>query len=85
MKMSVSDAKAQLTELVRLAEAGEDVVLTRHGVETVRLVRVVRPHDQAAKRAKIEAVMAAAEAKALPGPMAARSQDLLYDENGLPA
>ena len=31
MKISVTDAKAQLTELVRRAEAGDEVVLTRHG------------------------------------------------------
>ena len=31
MQISVTDAKAQLTELVRRAETGEDVVLTRHG------------------------------------------------------
>ena len=31
MQISVSDAKARLTELLRRAEAGEDIVLTRHG------------------------------------------------------
>jgi prevent-host-death family protein len=31
MQISVSEAKAQLTELVRRAEPGEDVFLTRHG------------------------------------------------------
>ena len=31
MRISVSEAKGQLTELVRRAEAGEEVVLTRHG------------------------------------------------------
>ena len=31
MQSSVSDAKAQLTDLVRRAEAGDKIVLTRHG------------------------------------------------------
>ena len=40
MRVSVTDAKGQLTELVRLAEAGEEVVLTRHGHAAVRLVPI---------------------------------------------
>ena len=31
MKISVTEAKGQLTELVRRAEAGEEIILTRHG------------------------------------------------------
>ncbi|MFL5256703.1 MAG: type II toxin-antitoxin system Phd/YefM family antitoxin [Rhodopila sp.] len=38
--MSRSATKAQLTELVRRAEAGEDIVLTRHGQQVIRLVPV---------------------------------------------
>ena len=37
MNGPVSEAKARLTELARRAEAGEDVVLTRHGQAMVRL------------------------------------------------
>jgi hypothetical protein len=37
------------------------------------------------KRAILEEIMAAAAGKASPGPCAARSQDFLYDEDGLPA
>ena len=40
MRISVSEAKAQLTDLVRRAEAGEDVVLTRHDQEIVRLIAI---------------------------------------------
>jgi len=40
MEISVTDAKAQLTELVRRAEAGDEIVLTRHGHPAVRLVPV---------------------------------------------
>ncbi len=85
MKISVSEAKAQLTELVRRAEAGEEVVLTRHGHPAARLVAARAPMDAAQRLAIIEAVQAAAAAKILPGPDAARSQDFLYDDDGLPA
>ena len=40
MRISVTEAKGQLTELVRRAEAGDEVILTRHGHEAVRLVPV---------------------------------------------
>ncbi len=42
MQVSVTDAKAQLTDLVRRAEAGEEIVLTRHGTPAVRLVSASR-------------------------------------------
>jgi prevent-host-death family protein len=38
MQVSVTDAKGQLTELVRRAEQGDEIVLTRHGRAVVRLV-----------------------------------------------
>ncbi|WIW87305.1 type II toxin-antitoxin system prevent-host-death family antitoxin [Sphingobium sp. V4] len=40
MKVSVTDAKAQMTDLFRRAEAGDEVILTRHGHPAVRLVPV---------------------------------------------
>jgi prevent-host-death family protein len=83
--ISVTDAKGQLTDLVRRAEAGEEVVLTRHGRETVKLVAVVSRPTPEARRQLLESVRASAARKATPGPDAARSQDFLYDENGLPA
>ena len=83
MHISVSDAKAQLTELVRRAEAGDDVVLTRHGHPAVRLVPVTPKPDKAARRAALEDLLSAS-VKATPGPSAARSQDFLYDDDGLP-
>lgn len=85
MQISVSDAKKHLTELVRKAEAGEDVVLTRHGQATVRLVPVRPVPDAVSRRALIAAVRQAGAAKASPGPGASRSQDSLYGDDGLPA
>jgi prevent-host-death family protein len=85
MRISVSDAKGQLTELVRRAEAGDEVILTRHGQPTVRLVPVnAKPADPAERRRLMEEIAAAGSVKASAGPNAARSQDFLYDEDGLP-
>jgi prevent-host-death family protein len=84
MEVSVTDAKGQLTELVRRAEAGDEVILTRHGHAAVRLVPIKAATDRNSRRALIEAVRASAAAKATAGPSAARSQDFLYDDDGLP-
>ena len=81
MKVSVTDAKSQLTELVRRAEAGDEVVLTRHGKAAVRLVPVAARPTAADKRSLLAAVR---DAKASKGPSAARSQDFLYGDDGLP-
>ncbi len=84
MNISVSEAKGQLTDLVRRAEAGEEVVLTRHGQAAVRLVPVKPVVDRAERRRVIVTAQEMARGKILPGPGAARSQDFLYDEDGLP-
>ncbi|MEO5759504.1 MAG: type II toxin-antitoxin system prevent-host-death family antitoxin [Mesorhizobium sp.] len=84
MQVSVTDAKGQLTELVRRAEAGDEVILTRHGHAAVRLVPVKAIPDRKSRRALLEAVRAAGAAKAKTGPSAARSQDFLYGDDGLP-
>lgn len=84
MHVSVTDAKGQLTELVRRAEAGEEIVLTRHGHPAVRLEPIKTVPDRQARRAVLDAVRQAAAAKPSPGPSAERSQDFLYGEDGLP-
>ncbi|QCI66355.1 type II toxin-antitoxin system Phd/YefM family antitoxin [Phreatobacter stygius] len=84
MRMSVTEAKGQLTELVRRAEAGDEVILTRHGQAAVRLVPVRIRLDAKARRAVLEAARAAGAAKASARPNAARSQDFLYGDDGLP-
>jgi prevent-host-death family protein len=84
MQVSVTDAKGQLTELVRRAEAGDEIILTRHGHAAVRLVPVSAPSDQKARRALLATIRRAGSAKAKAGPSAARSQDFLYGDDGLP-
>lgn len=92
MNVPVSEAKGQLTELVRRAEAGEEVVLTRHGHPVARIVpAAAKPKTAEQKRKVLDEIMASAraarqarEAKGEAGESAERSQDFLYDENGLP-
>jgi prevent-host-death family protein len=84
VRISVSEAKSRLTDLVRRAEAGDEVILTRHGHAAVRLAPVRVAPGQAERREILEAIRAAGAAKAKPGPSAARSQDFLYGDDGLP-
>ncbi len=85
MQISVTDAKAQLTELVRRAEAGDEVILTRHGHAVVRLAPVNSVSDADSRKRLLAEVRATAACKAASGASAARSQDFLYDDDGAPA
>lgn len=85
MKIAVCEAKGRLTELVRHAEAGDEVILTRHGHPAVRLVPVRKVVDRETRRRLLHEAMASARGKATPGPDAARSQDFLYGDDDLPA
>ena len=38
MNIPVSEAKAKFAEIIRRAEAGEEIVLTKHGKPVVKLV-----------------------------------------------
>jgi prevent-host-death family protein len=84
MRITVSDAKTRLAELVNLAEAGEEVILTRDGHAIVRLVPMRMVPDRENRRAILEAARKNGAAKMKSGPSAARSQDFLYGEDGLP-
>jgi prevent-host-death family protein len=84
MRVSVTEAKGRLTDLVRRAEAGDEVVLTRHGHAAVRLTPVRPAPDQSHRRKIIDEIRAQYAGKASPGPSAARSQDFLYGDDGLP-
>ena len=85
MNIPVSDAKGLLTDLVKRAEQGEDIVLTRHGRPVVRLVAIAEQPNPADRRALLADVRAEGHRQATAGPTAERSQDFLYDANGLPA
>jgi prevent-host-death family protein len=85
MEVPISEAKAHLADLVRRAEEGDDVILTRHGQPVARIAPLktsLRSVEE--RRAFLERLRASAMSRATRGPDAARSQDFLYDEFGLP-
>lgn len=84
MRVSVTKAKGRLAELVRRAEAGDEVVLTRHGRAAVKPAPVRRRPDADARRAVIARMRAATASKRAAGAGAARSQDFLHGGDGLP-
>ena len=91
MYISIAEAQGQLLELVRRAEAGEEILLTHEG-KTVGKIDASPPSRGAwrqmtpEERSKvIQDVMANAPPKPEGFPDAAHSQDFLYDEDGLPA
>jgi prevent-host-death family protein len=84
MELAITEAKARLTDLVRRAEAGEEIVLTRHGHAVVRLVAMHAKTSAKSRAELIDAVRAQAADKATAGATAARSQDFLYDDEGFP-
>ena len=83
MDIPVTKARTRLSGLIRRAEAGEDIVLTRHGKPAARLVPAAPLPDERARRALIASIQAAAKHRIKPGPTAAHSQDFLYDGRGL--
>jgi prevent-host-death family protein len=86
MNVPISEAKAQLTDLVHRAEAGEEIILTRFGHAVARIEPMKAKMTSAETLAIIKEVQEMARGKATPGPDAAHSQDYLYDdETGMPA
>jgi len=91
MEIPVGEAQRQLLDLIARARAGEEVVLMQDGEPAARLVGLpaIKPLDEAARLRRREALMnALAEARNRPddgGADAARSQDWLYGDDGMPA
>jgi prevent-host-death family protein len=87
MQVSLTEAKAKLTDLVRRAEAGEEIVLTRHGKPTVRLVAEASARPRLSGKDlfhRIAEIQKEVRRLDTGGPDAAHAADFLYDENGLP-
>lgn len=82
MRISVSEAKARLTDLVRRAEAGDEVILTDQGHAAVRLVPVAAAVTATERRDLLNVLRGSASANG--DPAAEKSQDFLYDDDGLP-
>ena len=85
MRVSLTDAKAQLAELVRRAEAGEKVELTRHG-QTVATINGVKREPTSQeweqiredRRRVLEEISIAVAKKLPPGPDAGQSVDFHF-------
>jgi prevent-host-death family protein len=45
MQIAIADAKAHFADLIRRAESGEQIVLTRHGKPVARLTATARTSD----------------------------------------
>ena len=84
MRIPVTAAKVRRAALVRRAEAGDEIVLTRRGQAVARLTAVQLAMDRHARRALLDDLRQTARRKATPGPDATRSADDLYDGDGLP-
>ena len=54
MHISVTDAKGHLADLVRPAEAGDEIILTRRSQPAVRLVPIRLMPDPKARRKLVE-------------------------------
>jgi prevent-host-death family protein len=53
MRISIAEAEGQLSELVKLAQAGEVVVLTQDGKPLLELVHIARTPLPLAERRKV--------------------------------
>lgn len=84
MRVSVAEATSQLSELVRRAEAGDEVILIDEGDTAVRLVPLRAAPNESSRREFLLAIRDSAAARAHAGPNASRSQDFLYGVDGLP-
>ena len=90
MDVNIADAVGHLDELVRRAEQGEEIVLTRDGRSVAQLGPIVRASERRVmtpeeRWAAIDAIVKDAAAKAIRTDKPGHNHDELYDdESGLP-
>jgi len=85
MRISVADAEGQLSELIRLANQGEEIVLMEDGRTVAQLQPLKNPLSPEEKSRIMTELQEQVRLKNLPpAPEAARSQDFLYDDFGMP-
>ena len=85
-RVSVSEAKTRFTELLRLVESGEEVVVIdetyRNDGNNVNID--LEMANLAETNIRYNTMASLAKGKFEPGFSAARSQDFLYGDDGLP-
>jgi len=79
MELPITEAKGKLTDLVRRAEAGERVVLTRHGQPVADIV----PRRDRMSAETVFALIASVQGEVARVGVKPMPFDL-YDESGLP-
>lgn len=93
MDVTVTDAEGRWDELIRRAQHGEEIVLTRDGQSVAKLGPVAQTQGpegaapargSAEWRARIDEITRRAVAEALPSDGPASDHSFLYDEYGLP-
>jgi prevent-host-death family protein len=88
LQVPVSEAKSTLTALVREAEKGNDVILTRNGRSVARITATTaksrKPLTIEEKMQIIRDIQKSARGKFEPGFDSARSADFLYGDDGMP-
>lgn len=85
MQISVKEAQENLAELLDRVESGEDILLTRDGAIVGRIIRTPPALTREERDAAFDRIRAMAPPRKPGEPMADRSHDDLYDEDGLPA
>jgi prevent-host-death family protein len=84
VNLAISKAKSKLTDLVNRAEKGEEVVLTRHGTEVVKLVPIRPVVNLETKKEILSRLLEESQSIIWRDTDAAHSQDFLYGEDGMP-
>lgn len=84
MEIPISRAGRSLSALIRRADAGEEILLTRHGEAVARLLPLTSRPTADEKRRILLKVRADAPRRREGVPEAAVSHHCLYDAHGLP-
>jgi prevent-host-death family protein len=63
MRVSITEARDRFTDIVRRAEAGEEIILTRRGHAVLRLAPFKAPVDDPGRRAPLDEVCASADGR----------------------
>ncbi|TPP06524.1 type II toxin-antitoxin system Phd/YefM family antitoxin [Rhizobium glycinendophyticum] len=90
MRIFRTGRAGKLGELIDRADKGEDILLTRDGDPIARIVPLKAVETPTRSRDEFRVALREIKERArqtadpFPGETAARSQDFLYDEDGLP-
>lgn len=84
MEIAISEAKAKLSALINAALTGKQILLTKHGRPVAEIRPFAAAKNPAEKLSAIQRIAAKAKVKNPSGVSAARADNFLYDNAGLP-